>query len=398
MKRAYESSHPWLRFGADLTRLPVEFWMLLGEARSKCEHLASVPMLPATAERMHLLHLSKGAAATTAIEGNTLSEEEVLRRVEHTLELPASREYLGREIDNFVRTVNESQAEVLQSDFKLTVPFLMRVHRQILEGLPLSEEVVPGELRKHKVTVARYRGAPPEDVEFLLEKLCGWLPTIELPHVTGDVRYHATVEGILRAVLAHLYLAWIHPFGDGNGRVARFAEFSILVNAGVPSSAAHLLSNHYNQTRSQYYQRLDEASRSGGDVAPFIHYAVLGLVDQMTQQLEHLHGQHRELVWRMHIDDQLPEPRTVASERQRQLLLALGLTGHPVAPSDVADLNPALARAYARRTQATLMRDLKSLELQRLVVRTAEGFRARTEVVLSMFPKRGRGRAQAVGS
>ena len=47
-------------------------------------------------------------------------------------------------------------------------------------------------------------------------------------------------EGILKATLAHLYIAWIHPFGDGNGRTARLVEFMLLSRAGVPSPSAHL--------------------------------------------------------------------------------------------------------------------------------------------------------------
>jgi Fic family protein len=86
------------------------------------------------------------------------------------------------------------------------------------------------------------------------------------------------VYAILKAVVAHLYLAWIHPFGDGNGRTARLVEFQILLSSGVPSPAAHLLSNHYNQTRSEYYRQLDRASKSGGELAPFIEYGARGFV------------------------------------------------------------------------------------------------------------------------
>jgi Fic family protein len=39
---------------------------------------------------------------------------------------------------------------------------------------------------------------------------------------------------ILKAILAHLCLAWIHPFGDGNGRTARLVEFQILIFPGCP--------------------------------------------------------------------------------------------------------------------------------------------------------------------
>ncbi len=68
------------------------------------------------------------------------------------------------------------------------------------------------------------------------------------------------------ASLAHLYLAWIRPFGDGNGRTARLCEYLVLVTSGAPTSAAHLISNHCNKTRNEYYRQLQFASESGGDV------------------------------------------------------------------------------------------------------------------------------------
>lgn len=67
---------------------------------------------------------------------------------------------------------------------------------------------------------------------------------------------------ILKAIAAHLYLAWIHPF-DGNGRTARLMELRLLLAAGVTTPATHLLSNHYNLTRGEYYRQLDAASRTG---------------------------------------------------------------------------------------------------------------------------------------
>jgi Fic family protein len=39
---------------------------------------------------------------------------------------------------------------------------------------------------------------------------------------------------ILKAALAHPHLAWIHPFGDSNGRTARLVEFLILLSAVGP--------------------------------------------------------------------------------------------------------------------------------------------------------------------
>jgi Fic family protein len=99
-------------------------------------------------------------------------------------------------------------------------------------------------------------------------------------------------------VVAHLCLAWIHPFGDGNGRTARLVEFQILLGAGVPTPAAHLLSNHYNQTRTEYYRQLDRASKSGGEIVPFIEYAARGFVDGLREQLHKIRDQQWDVSWR----------------------------------------------------------------------------------------------------
>ena len=76
--RTYERTHPWIRFSLDLRSAPWSLWVVLGECQSKCEEMAGVPLRPDTAEGLHQLFLARGALATTAIEGNTLSEEEVL--------------------------------------------------------------------------------------------------------------------------------------------------------------------------------------------------------------------------------------------------------------------------------------------------------------------------------
>jgi len=55
--RTYERTHPWLRFSLDLRQAPAQLWILLGECRSKCEHIAGMPLRPDVADRLHLLYL-----------------------------------------------------------------------------------------------------------------------------------------------------------------------------------------------------------------------------------------------------------------------------------------------------------------------------------------------------
>lgn len=384
-RRTYEGTHPWLRYVVDLRSAPIDLWMLLGEARSKCEHITEVPLLPKTAEEVHQLYLIKGAQATTAIEGNTLTEEEIRRHLAGNLRLPPSKEYLAREIDNMVGAFNHLNYDIMHGEVTPLSPASIKAfNREILKGLDLEDGVVPGEFRKHSVVVARYRGAPAEDCEYLVQRLCEWIggPDFTPPAETAGM---GLVYAILRAVAAHLYLAWIHPFGDGNGRTARFVEFQILVTAGIPTPAAHLLSNHYNETRAEYYRQLDQASKTGNPV-PFIVYAVRGFVDQLKTQLAFMHKQHHWLVWRNYVEEQLDEGGSEPERRQIRLVLALSAQRSPVAGAGLRELTPELATTYATRTPKTLARDLNALERKKLIERAGKGYRARTEIVRAMLP------------
>ncbi len=110
---------------------------------------------------------------------------------------------------------------------------------------------MPGQLRTHSVGVLRYRGAPAADLEYLVERMCKWLNDFRIDD--DELTFTAA---ILRAALAHLYVAWIHPFGDGNGRTARLVEFQILIQSGVPLPAvAHRVAPWTQRRRA--LQRVD---------------------------------------------------------------------------------------------------------------------------------------------
>lgn len=362
--------------------------MLLGEARSKCEHIANVPLRPATAEQLHRLYLAKGVLATTAIEGNTLSEDEVIRHLEGHLRLPPSKEYLTREIDNIVTACNRISSDMRTGHPPvLSVKTITEFNRQALENLTLSEDVTPGTIRTHSVGVARYRGAPAEDCAFLLERLCTWLggSDFEPPPHMPDM---SLVYAILKAIVAHLYLAWIHPFGDGNGRTARLVEFLLLVTSGVPGPAAHLLSNHYNLTRTEYYRQLDHASQSGGQVFPFLTYAVQGFVDGLRSQLEVIRLQQWEVAWENYVHEKFQHSTSPNDVRRRHLLLDLSDRAEPTPFGKLRDISPRVAAAYASKTTKTLARDLSALIDMDLLELTPSGYRAKKETILAFLPLR----------
>ena len=360
--------------------------MALGEIRSKCEHIAGVPLDKDTADRLYRLYLTRGVQATTAIEGNTLSEEEVRQQIEGVLKLPPSTAYQGQEIDNIVAACN-SILKSLQSDRPsfLTADLVKQFNRQVLHALPLEANVVPGEIRKKSVSVGSYRGAPAEDCDFLLGKMCDFI----VASPTQAVELDPISKGVLLAIWAHLYLAWIHPFGDGNGRTARLVEFMLLLEGGVPAPAAHILSNHYNKTRQMYYLGLDKASRSGGDIVPFISYALAGFVDGLKGQLQDIQKFQHRLIWRDYAREilQARSNRESAQVRSRRLELVIALADQGAVPSaKLSLLTTSLARAYATKTPKTLSRDVNALKDLDLVEESAEGIRARVEAISAFLP------------
>jgi len=382
----YLATHPWLTFKLDLSEAPWELWMLLGEVRSKIQHVAQSLLAPETGERLRELYLAKGAHATTAIEGNTLSEAEVAAHLAGQLRLPPSQEYRTREIDNIVRAFNRVVAELMDGGpHELTVARLKEYNRLILEGLALEEGVEAGKLAPNRRTVGRYIAPPVDDCDYLMERLCEWLNGGDFDAPDEELRIPYTV---IKAVIAHLYIAWIHYFGDGNGRTARCVELETLLASGlIPTPAAHLLSNHYNTTRDEYYRQLDATSRQhGGDPIPFLMYAIRGLRDELRAQLDAVWRQLYSDRWEQYVYQQFGDARTPPDLRQRQLVLDLSKQSDPVPRAALRDLSPKVAAAYANRGDKTLTRDLNALIKRDLVVSERGRYRPKSEKILALLP------------
>lgn len=389
--RDYQDTHPWISFQLNLRRIPPPVWALLGRAMASADHIAHSMLRPDVGQQLHQLFLAKGVLATTAIEGNTLNEDDALRAVQGTLDLPESRQYLGQEIRNIIDAANEILETVVtapEGDTNLTSDQIKGFNRMVLRDLPLEEDVVPGEIRTHSVGVARYRGAPPGDCEYLVDRLCEWLATPALNPEATDSR---VPFAIIKAIVAHLYLAWIHPFGDGNGRTARLMEVQILLAAEMPAPACHLLSNHYNQTRSEYYRQLDAAGRSG-DPVPFIEYAVRGLLDGLEEALTKIRAQQFEDRWEQYVYETFGTLKRESDRRRLRLVLDITRsyqeTGEPVRKEDLRFLSPEVTEAYADKTMKTVSRDLNAILSMGLLAEEQDGYVPRDWVILTFRPER----------
>lgn len=261
---------------------------------------------------------------------------------------------------------------------------IKQLNEIVLNGLTFDDpDVIPGKIRKHTVGVGTYRGAPAEDCEYLINHLCEWLNSDAFHPKQGmEIPY-----AIIRAVIAHLYIAWIHPFADGNGRTARLIEVQILLSSGVPSPAAHLLSNHYNTTRSEYYRQLEIARK---EITAFLFYAIAGLRDGLRDEIEVIRHQQWEISWINHIHKLFDQLRGGPHDRRKHLILDLSGKEEPVPLSKLREISPRVAVHYKDRSARTLIRDLNELLRMGIVEfdREAKGWRAKKEAILAFLPTR----------
>ena len=394
--RAYRRSHPWISFQVDFQAAPARLWTLLGQAVARCGQIAGSALPPGAAEEMQTAYLVKGVQATTAIEGNTLSTEQIRNRmIQGRPPLPPSQEYLGREVDNVLDACGEIANAIVDGvRIQLTAKWIAKRNRQALDGLEdhLEEGVVPGEIPTYTVGVGHYRGAPRADCAFLLDRLCGWLEQERGLSMFRQGEEDRIATAILHSILAHLYIAWIHPFGDGNGRTARLVEFMLLARAGVPLTSAQILSNHYNLTRAEYYRQLDRSSRAGGgrgDPLGFVLYALQGLVDGLGKQCDEIDAIQLSIAWKHFVFDRFrQERRSPALSRRREIALALTERKHAVPRNELRRLDPTVAELYAGKTDKTLTRDTNWLVKQNLIERKRGGYRAQVDRMRSFQPSR----------
>lgn len=377
-------------FSIDLRRVSERFWRLLGEAKSKCQHLDHAPLLPGFLQEMHLVSLVRGIQGTTAIEGNTLTVEEVRAIIERRSHLPPSMQYQEQEVQNVLRILDAEIAKP-RSSSDLHQDRLCKWNGDLLKGLDVESHVKPGKYRTESVHVGRYLCPSPATIPDLMGHFFKWYGEMFRDVPEG---FHRIEAAIIKAIVAHLYFVLIHPFGDGNGRTARMIEWFTLDCAGIPSSATHLLSDHYNLTRAVYVRKLDEAS-VGGDPMPFLIYALEGFVDKLGEQLKTIYRQYVALVFAETVRQTDLGKTHGTIERRRELAIAIAMRGKAVRWNEMPSLTPSLTEAYRGATLKTVSRDLSALEAAELVVFEAGGW---VPQVSQLFWKQRRAPAKAVKS
>lgn len=138
--------------------------------------------------------------------------------------------------------------------------YILWLHREFCERLPSDLlwvesqsgknriQVVPGQLRDGKVTVGRHLPPEPQSLE-------GFLKRLEEAYSAANLSKTAQV---ISAGAAHHRFLWIHPFFDGNGRVARLMSYTMLKRLGI-GSPLWSVARGLARTVSEYRRLLENA-------------------------------------------------------------------------------------------------------------------------------------------
>ncbi len=147
-------------------------------------------------------------------------------------------------------SLNICSAEFLRwihREFYARLPEALRVVRDPETGR--EEAVIPGEFRHFDVRVGHHIPSPPDDLPALLSRFSE----------VYDPARHDTNAALALLGAAHHRLLWIHPFGDGNGRVTRLMTDAYLRRAGAGGHGLWTASRGLARRRDEYKSRLAAA-------------------------------------------------------------------------------------------------------------------------------------------
>lgn len=170
-------------------------------------------------------------------------------------------------------------------------------------------------------------------------------------------------DPVLRAGIAHFWFVTIHPFDDGNGRIARAIADLALARSDARPERFYSMSSQISSERAEYYQQLEKAQRGGLDITAWLQW-FLGCLGRAIDGAEATlaHVLHAASVWQ-HVN------RLGPNERQRAVLTRMlsEWTGH-LTTSKYAKL--------AGCSQDTALRDIQTLVRDGVLVQNERGGRS----------------------
>lgn len=255
--------------------------------------------------------LEEDAVQTAAIEGETLDREGVRSSIAQHLGLPqAGLRGANRAADGLVQVLLDATRNY---EPPLTAERLCGWHAALF---PTGHSGI------HKITVGDWRSSPMEVISgpFSKQKVHYAAPPPEKLNNEMQVFFawwaasQSSMDGLIRAALAHFYFVTIHPFDDGNGRLARCLADMALAQDEKTGMRFYSLSAQIMHERDAYYETLERTQKGDGDVTAWLLW-FLGCFDRAVAAAETRLNKvlMKAKFWKLHSE-------TALNERQRKAL------------------------------------------------------------------------------
>lgn len=312
------------------------------------EVISHAPLLPFYEKEFQKNALVRTVHHGTHIEGNSLDMSQTERVIMGEDIVARARDI--QEVINYRRVMDYLGQIQTPSAFQADEKFIKLVHRMTVEKiLPIERS---GEYRTTQVVV---KNSLTGEVTFTPP-----LPIAVQSQVQDlmDFMNNESAEQIhpvLKSGAVHYEFVRIHPFIDGNGRVARALSTFVLFQEGYDIRKFFSLEEYFDSDAARYYEALQSVGRHYGDLTTWLTYFTQGLAIELSKI--------KEKIEKISVDGKLKEKLggapVLLSERQLKLIEYIQETGYLQ--------NNGFKSLFPMVSEDTVLNELKSLIKQGLV-------------------------------
>lgn len=150
---------------------------------------------------------------------------------------------------------------------------LVKLWEIVTDGVCDNRNLSGEKFRKGAVTVGTHQAPDVELLDYCMKQFFGFYhgENIESPYI--------------KMAILHFYFVYMHPFCDGNGRIARLFSTDFLIRSELDNFSALTLSKTINETANKYYMALENSENGFFDVTPFIQYILKTVYDNLYEVL-----------------------------------------------------------------------------------------------------------------
>lgn len=215
--------------------------------------------------------LTTDVVTSSAIEGERLDTDEVRSSIARRLGIPLLKDRpVGRDVEGIVEMMLDATQNFDQA---LTAERLFDWHAALFPT---------GRSGMHRITVAAWRPAEAGPMQVVSGPIGHEKVHYEAPEASrldGEMTKFLSwfeadpkLDPVLKAGIAHLWFVTIHPFEDGNGRIARAIADMALARADGTSSRFYSMSRQLEKERKEYYKQLERQQKGSLDITSWLSW------------------------------------------------------------------------------------------------------------------------------